>query len=79
MISSESAKINKLRNRVKSLAKEYGKAKNALDKAEGNYFDHASYFRRYYGYPHEQAAEREKERKGALDLAKDIIKRIKKK
>lgn len=70
MKSSESAKIKKLRNRVKSLANKYGKAKNALDKAEGNYFDHASYFRKYYGYPHEQAAEREKEMKRDLEAKK---------
>ena len=78
MKSSESAKIKKLRNRVKLLANEYSKAKDALDKAEGIYFDHASYARKYYGFPHEQAAEREKERKKAWHLAKEIIERIKK-
>ena len=66
MTSDQIAEIEQLRNRVGLLAHDFTEAKNALDKAEGNYFDYASYARRYYGYPHEQAAEIEKERKAVL-------------
>jgi hypothetical protein len=63
MTSYQFAKIEKLRNMVQSTANEYAKAKDALDKAVGNYFDHASYARKYYGFPNEQAAERKKAKK----------------